>query len=232
MKTYTFLLIIVVFSACTMSEDTNHRDCSKASDAYKYPPSSEWPAGYFLTFSIPDNVVKKMSTCGLLTTYLTHPRRMGGPWDTLTSNSNSHGLSWFINDIEHDNVAMELVKRIDWVDVAFNHYASEIESKKEITGEFRSFEMLLSYYEFVKTLNNDRMYQLLTMTLKLAKQTTDLIETRHIMVSIMKVYDYKPFLEYAEQENGFQEWTRGYLISGSPIVEQYAKEFLQTLKTE
>ncbi|MDR1919856.1 MAG: hypothetical protein LBQ65_09460, partial [Tannerellaceae bacterium] len=119
-------------------------------------------------------------------------------------------------------------------------YQSVIEQKAEQSGWQACFEMLLASDICLSILNDEYRIQFLRMALEMAdREKTHLVETRHIMLAIMKADNYTPFLTEAEkyyefgdtQRSGLSEWLRGYDVCGFDVVEKYAKQFINE-KTE
>lgn len=240
MKNAVVFLIMMqmIFTACSREPqdmsfetflidwDLQHiyqKTCTAVTDAVVYPvPWTKEIAG---TFTISDETIFAMSTCGLLETWCNHPVRVLGPWCSSCSNKNLPGVSDFNNSLRADRVAVELFKRDDCIAVLMNKYLTVIQENKETNGRQISFEMLLASDLCMSVLNEKEKIQLMAMALENTKRTT---ETRHIMAAIMRTCAYTPFLD--EVGTSWEESTFGYEICFTEIVEKYAKQYLDEQK--
>ena len=251
---YILLIIPLLFTACAKdAPDSGSFDdfmeewglsvyslnvCTSVQDAVKYP--EPWTAEVAATFVIPDETVHSMSTCGLLETLLEHPtNRMLGPWCTICSSLSYPGVTNFNQVLQGNKVAIELFKRSDCASVLASKYLDFIKNKKEISGQIKYFEMLLSSDMCMGTLSETEKIQLIAMALERTKYDEERVnETCHIMIAIMQSCDYAPFCE--EVSPKLQETTFGYTLSedaysnlvGSytDLIIRYAKQFLNDLK--
>ncbi|MDR2139808.1 MAG: hypothetical protein LBP50_09705 [Tannerella sp.] len=210
--------------------------CHSTPDAILYP--SPWTKEMEETFVIPDATIQSMSTCGLLDSWLNHPRRQQGPWCSVCSSLKIRGVTRFNEMLANDRIAMELLSRNDCVPVLAARYLSVIVQKEEKAGKVQCLEMLLANDACISAMNRDERRRFLVMALKMTeKETGRANETRHILVGIMKAFNYTPFLEEAASEkyhqsffenqgNGFDEWLEGYTICRFDAVEKYARQFL------
>jgi hypothetical protein len=247
---YFILTMQIMFTACAIDAPSDTFDvkwdlvkskyaeykyiCSSVSDAIEYPET--WTNEMAEVFVIPDETIRLMSTCGLLETCLSHPQKVLGPWNTLSSSLNYPGVSAFNNEIKNDKVVIELFSRTDCVFVLATKYLSMIEQKEEKTPIERCFEMLIASDLCMSILNEEERNQFMIMALKMMERDKEHVnETRHIMVAIMKVCNYISFLKEAEkypvsfidgQRTGFSEWLNGYDVCSYDIVEKYARHFL------
>lgn len=221
-------------------ENTYQGICGPVSDAIRYP--EPWTKEVMETFVIPNETIREMSSCGLLETYLGNPDRFVGPWNTISSDLNFPGVSAFNSTVRNDEVVTELMKRNDCFAVLTTKYQFVIEQQTETSGKEQCFEMLLASDACMSVLSNKERVQFMNMALKMIERDkTSQIETRHILVAVMKSFNYTPFLAEAEKNlyaafsladksrNGFSEWLKGYDICSYDVVEVYAKRFLNEL---
>jgi hypothetical protein len=211
-----------------METDPNRQICRSVPDAVQYP--SPWTKETEDTFVIPDATIQSMSTCGLLDSWLNHPLRLLGPWCTECSSLEIQGVTRFNDMLANDKIAVELLGRSDYMPVLAAKYMSVIAQKEEKTGRIQCFEMFLANDACISAMDGDERRRFLVMALKMIeKEKEHANETRHIMVGIMKAYNYTPFLEETTSEkyhNGFDEWLEGYNICRFDVVEKYARQFL------
>jgi hypothetical protein len=244
MKKIFFLLFVIqaAFIACNDSSDASdsynaflnnweplkryQTNCSSIKDAIKYPDS--WTFEVAETFIIPDETVLSMSTCGLLKTWMDYPERVLGPWCTLCSNSKIPGVTRFNDILQTDKVTVELFKRGDCASVLASKYLSCIKANKERDGLQASFEMLLASDMCMAVLNKDEKILFMAMALEKMGNKNDHIETRHIMVAIMRTCNYTPFLN--DVKTKWDENIGGYDICYNDMIEKYAKQFLDEHK--
>jgi hypothetical protein len=236
-----FYIILFAVSACSQSADlpdTLTEICSPASDAIQYP--APWTKEAEETFVIPDETLRTMSVCGLLETWYTHPQRVLGPWCAVCSSHYVAGVSSFNRMVANDKVVAELFERDDCVPVLFSGYRAIIARKGEKSGNEKCFEMLLASDVCMSALSDDEQIKLAEMALKMFERNGEQVnETRHILVAVMKAFNYAPFIQDAKNypvsfpdvldvpRDGFSEWMSGYDICSFDVVEKYAKQFLK-----
>ena len=246
MRKLKIFVTVLIFTACSGDSALDRDDsfhffleewnlsktyesgCPSVMDAIKYP---EYMSESELTnFVIEDETIRSMSTCGLLETLLDHPyNRLLGPWCTICSNNNLPGITMFNSSIMENPIAIELFKREDCFSALTYKYLLVIKEKKEHRGQIAYLEMLLASDLCMLVLTESAKIQLVAMALEKAKNKSELIrtgETNHIMAVIMRDLKYTPFLDEVGTE--WVEWTFGYVICQTDVVEKYAKEFLKT----
>jgi hypothetical protein len=238
---YFVIVMQILFTACSNDFDNQQESfdaflitwdlqnvyqgiCTSVTDAVTFP--EPWTEEVAETFTISDEIILKMSTCGLLKTWWDYPPRILGPWCSICSNSMLPEVSNFNNSLRADRVAAELFKRDDCTAVLKNKYLSVIRENQEPNGRQLSFEMLLASDMCMSILNKKEKIQLLAMALKNTKCGT---ETRHIMAAIMRACNYAPFLD--ELGTNWEESTSGYEICFTDTVEKYAKQYLNEQKS-
>jgi hypothetical protein len=234
-----FCIILLTVCACCPGADLSGTFaekgiCHSAQDAIQYPVP--WTKEMEERFVIPDETIQMMSSCGLLETWYTHPQRVSGPWCSTCSDLKVPGVSLFNRAVANDRVVAELFEREDGVSVLFSGYQSLAGRKGEKSGNELCFEMLLASDLCMSVLNDDERIQLVKMALKMFERNKEQVnETRHILVAVMKTFDYTPFMEDVKNysvpfiegpRDGFSEWLTGYDICSFNVVENYAKQFL------
>lgn len=246
MKKVFYCAFFMIMMACSLSDQSDLNDlndewmptyqeiCGPVSDIIQYP--IPWTSKVEESFVIPDETIHSMNICGLLETWLGHPKRVLGPWCTTCSDLSVTGVSRFNNAIANDKVMIELFDRDDCVPVLLSKYQWIIRQNGEKTGIIQCFEMLLASDLFMSKLSAKERIQLMEMALKmLEKNSEQVTELRHIMVAIMKAFNYTPFLTEVEKyhvsfidghRTGFSEWVSGYDVCGYDVVEKYAKQFI------
>jgi len=192
---------------------TLKNDCPEVTDAYSYP--EPWTREIEKAFSIPDETLNSMSTCGLIETLLNYPRDIVGPWNWELSHSFRPGVTMFNESIKANKIAVELFKRKNCIPVLFSIYISTIKEESCVYGgsRFGYFELLLSSDLCMNTLNELEKKQLMAITLERVKyvENESLVQTCHIMISIMKFCNYTPFIE--DIGSRLNECTTGYTLS-------------------
>ena len=243
-KTIYFLLLIqLIFTACFQDSQnesdsfelfldkwrlrnlSNEEKCTSVSDKVKYPdPFTEEISK---TFEIPNETINMMSTCGLLETLLDcPPRRMLGPWCSTCSNIYYPGVSNFNKSLLQIKEAIELFKREDCFSVLASKYLAIIKEKKEHNGQIAYFEMVLASDMCMLKLDLNEKIQLMAMAFEKVKNKSPNIhvsETYHIMIAIMRVCNYSPFMN--EVNANLVETAFGYNLNDYDIL-KYAKNFL------
>jgi hypothetical protein len=251
MNKSNFLIItsLLALTACADFSDefkeqwhSTYQGICRNPDAIQYP--SPWTKEASEKFVISDKKIRSMSTCGLVETWYTHPERVAGPWCAICSNLNIPGVTLFNDQIAEDKVLVELFSRADCILVLAAKYREIIDQEKEKAGRELSLDVLLSSNIFISMLSGEDRILFMEMALEMKERPIPGInETRHLMVAIMKACNYIPFMKYAEEyvfdgqygypaevQNGFVECLHGYRICESDKVEQYAEEFMNTLK--
>lgn len=246
-----FSIMFFLAMACSQNDDsfsiernwknTYQGICGPTPDAVRYP--EPWTKEVMETFIIPAETIRTMSSCGLLETCLANPDCLMGPWNTISSDLNFPGISAFNSTVRNNKVVAELLKRNDCFTVLTAKYQFIIEQKTEKSGKEQYFEMFLASDACMSVLSNEERIQFMNMALEMIERDkTLIIETRHILVAVMKSFNYMPFLVEAEKNqyavfsfadksrNGFSEWLKGYDICSYDVVEKYAKRFLNELK--
>jgi len=210
--------------------------CGSASDAILF--TEPWTEEIVKSYCIEDEIIQAMSTCGLLKTYIEHPLNVVMPFSTISSNLDYPRITNFNAKINQDKIVLELLERNDFVPALAAKYLSMIEQKGEKTNQEQHFEMLVASDTCFSMLKDKERIQFLVMALKMmGKDPSRVIETRHIMVAVMKGFNYTAFLTEAEKyhrtgvsdadrRTGFSEWSGGYDVCSFDVVEKYAKQFL------
>ena len=217
--------------------------CKTVSDAYEYPEM--WTLEEAEKFQmLPAETFSSMSTCGLLETLLIHPNNIFGPWCIFCSGIfNTPGVTSFNMKHRASKVAVELFNRDDCFSVMSSKYLNIIKiNKKQKLKEIDYFEMLLASDMFMEALNEKEKVQLMAMALerKFDKNLPEgqnpsedelvyfLSVTPHIMIAIMKAFDYAPFM--SEVGVSLKESLWGYHNLNDHDIIEYAKNFLNEHK--
>ncbi len=213
----SFLLMLTLLLSCNKTIETNtvevkadqiidsylnpshHNDsdykCMQITDAIVYPVP--WTQEKAKTFSISEDTLQNMSTCGLIQTYINQPWNSLGPWCTICSNSTMNGMDYFNNKIANNTVAVELFTRADVVEkslIRYINYMKNLESIVDNPGTLYSFELLLASKQFNDLLTKKVSSQLLILAMKMIhkkkehakfKNIQSLAVTRHIMLNIL-----------------------------------------------
>ena len=229
--------------------------CTPVTDALQYP--EPWNVDVERTFVIPDETIRSMSTCGLLVTLLEDPSiHAKKPWCTYCSSWYNSGVTIFNNELQTNKVAVELFERNDCFPVLASEYLTNLTLVLEeiAPGIYKCpekgicnmayFEMLLASDMNISALSEKEEIQLMAMALERTKHAKDIITTCHILIAIMKSYQYAPFVKDIEPR--LTETTNGYTMStpydsiqyiglGAPhinLILEYAKQFLNEQKNK
>ena len=201
--------------------------CTNILDAIKYP--EPWTKEASESFVISDEAIHSMSTCGLLETLLEYPINKMGPWCVICSNSNLPGVTMYNDALLTNNVAVELFARDDLFSVLASRYLIIIKEKKEHSGQIAYFEMLAASDMCMSVLDAREKIMLMEMALeKMGNKKDYVVETRHIMAAILRACNYYPFLK--DVGTSWEEFTNGYHICQTDVVEKHAKQFLNDKK--
>jgi len=212
-------------SICLFSKDA----CTTATDAYIFPKN--WTGEDISNFEkLPEETFSSMSTCGLVITLLEHPKnRMLGPFGMEFSDSSLPGVTMFNNYVRNNKVTSELFQRDDCFSLLASRYQIVIEENREISGQILYLEMLLSSDMCMSVMNKKEKYLLMEMALQRKEHKNSRSScTPHIMISIMRSCNYKPFIDDVYPK--LVEGTWGYSNLDSFDIKKYAKQFLNDRK--
>ena len=255
MKKTIYFAFIMLLTACMESFDSSFDSfvekwdlstyqtpvCSSVTDAVY--ASEGWTGGFFEKFTISDETISSMSTCGLFETLINHPIFSAlGPWMIWSSSTLVPGVTRFNDSLKNDKVAIEFFKRADCFSVLSSKYLSIIKGMKEfekngVYFQKQYFEMLLASDLLMAKLNEKEKIQLLAMALERRFDKDERATTPCLVISILTSCAYPPFME--EVRPYLVEGTDGYYdsryenVTGrldySEII-AYAKKFLNEKK--
>ena len=226
--------------------------CPSVTDAVMRPVI--WNVDVERSFVISDNTIKSMSTCGLLVTLLEFP-----VYPPMNNSTVSPSVTEFNAVLQKSKLAKEFFKRHDCFPVLVSKYLTLINEFKcfPMEGGFEApqidyIEKLLASDLCMSVLDNNKKNQLMAMALAFEEKNrgcfTDVIflpQTYTIMISIMQVRNYTPFIE--EVGPRIREASAGYYLDDEPIgdiqyfcltvsdaklIVKYAKDFLNEQKTK
>ena len=157
---------------------------SKHSDAYDYPvkPGTEaWKAlkthdEMIQVSQVPEEILKKMSTSGLVETVLNYPlyrdriafNTIQQGFDAVAAHSNS--LQALFN---RQDAGRELLIRYQSMDPTIIEKSWTSGQRTEHLGQFLDIEVLMAQPEILVELTNEELYSLLTETVKKGKGKAD-----------------------------------------------------------
>ena len=225
--------------------------CPSVTDAVMRPVI--WNVDVERSFVISDNTIKSMSTCGLLVTLLEFP-----VYPPMNNSTVSPSVTEFNAVLQKSKLAKEFFKRHDCYPVLVSKYLTLINESKCIPFEggvvpqIDYIEKLLASDLCMSVLDNNKKNQLMAMALAFEEKNrgcnNDIIiplsQTYTIMISIMQVRNYTPFIEevgprireasggyYFVQPNGD---TQHFVltVSDAKLIVKFAKDFLNKQKTK
>lgn len=224
--------------------------CTSVTDAVKYP--NPWTIDIERVFVISDETIRSMSTCGLFVTLIEDPSdQTWKPWCSYCS-TDIPGVTIFNNRLKANKVAIELFERDDYYPVLASKYLTVLKFKEvHQDGSIINMPLNISYLEMllasdmcISTLREKEQIQLLAMALERTKYTDVLKHiTYHIMIAIMDLYNYAPFVEDIKPR--LFETTFGYSLLNlqddepynftlsmpqADIIKEYATQFLNEQK--
>ena len=212
---------------------------------------------------IDDDTVRSMSTCGLLETMMLHRHAPSiFPFDhNVSQDLRFPGVVHFNRNLWNNKVAVEFFKREDCISVLASKYlslmpATMIDANYSYLQWMLVVEMLMSSDMCMSLLSEKEKILFMAMALERAKilfieigsdldrYAVYLRGTYHIMIAVMKLYNYTPFME--EVWPKIRDWRNGYsfdpmeeslfstgiIYAQIGIIIHYAKQFYQQTKTE
>ncbi len=215
-------------------------DCSFVEDAVIYPePWTEEEAG---SFTITENELKNITTCGLVQTYFNQPWNMLGPWCSTCSDLSMDGMKYFNARVNQDIILSELFSREDAIDKLIGKYIGVIQnvtSMEEHPGYLYSFEILLASELMSEILTDTAGKELMMLALKMIsvkKGNTEfnhensLAISRHILVNVLLQKQYEPFLSSSVINGSLETYIAGYKVCyDGNKTEIYARMYLTGL---
>ena len=213
-------------------------------------------------WKINDDTVRSMSTCGLLETMIRNEGNYFGgfPFDHFKSDLRFPGIANFNSKLRTNKVAVEFFKREDCISVLVSKYLSLMPAAMIDVNSYLQrmivVEMLISSDMFMSLLSEKEKILFMAMALERAKilfieigsdidmYAVYLRGTYHIMIAVMKLYNYTPFMEKVWPK--LRDWRNGYafdpmeeslfstgiIYAQIGIIIHYAKQFYQQTKTE
>jgi len=227
-----------------------HTICPTVTDAVMRPVP--WTVDVERTFTISEQTIQSMSTCGLLVTMLEFP--------THPSSSNSFynpSFTYFNSLFSKNKVAVEFFNRSDCFPVIASKYLTLINDKENEChakeggyqgGDIDYIEKVLASDLCMSVMNDNKKNQIMTLALAYHEKNNVcdnyafLAQTYTIMISILLWEKYTPFIE--EVGPRIREGSVGYyliepngdtlcnclLISHVELIVKHAKEFLNEQK--
>ena len=213
---------------------------------------------------IDDNTVRSMSTCGLLETMMLHKDTpLVFPFDHISSQDRTiPGVANFNSKLRTNKVAVEFFKREDCISALVSKYLSIMPAALIDLNSYSYFqwmivvEMLISSDMCMSLLSEKEKILFMAMALERAKilfieigsdlemYSGYITGTLHIMIAVMKLYNYTPFIEevwpklmdcmfgYAFDPMAESLMAWGLTHAQAGIIIHYAKQFYQQTKTE
>ena len=221
-------------------ELTYHNVCTNVEDAINRP--EPWNVDVANNFTISDETIHSMSTCGLLDTYLTFPSYP----DPNGGDFYNSAISQFNSNLRENKVALELFERSDFFPVLASKFLTLIKkNQKDIgSGQIEDLEWFLSSDLCLSLLDEKGKNQIMAMAL--ANEETDrnkyiipcLSKTYQVMIAIMLWCNYDPFIK--EVGPRIREGAVGYYLMkpedemtgnclsypDAELILKYAKNFL------
>ena len=224
--------------------------CDAVTDAVILDLPKGWHIGADI-WIIDDDTVHSMSTCGLLETMILHEGTfMGGfPFSSPASSYRGNpGVADFNSKLRTNKVAVEFFKREDCVSVLASRYlsfiAAMIDENYRYVNWMLSLEMLVSSDMYMSVLSKKEKILFMAMGLEITKYSEHLLGTMHIMIAVMKICNYTPFME--EVWPKLMDRSKGYIFdplggnlvstgitsAQAGIIIHYANQFYKQIKTE
>lgn len=232
----TFLIVLFLFFGCEEAQKNGNDvyfDSSESSkvlatidttacgeDAFIYPPICS-PQGMS---SIPDTILSKMSTCGLVKTCFSFPG-----FGFYTAFNNEQEV--FESFLDTYDVYRELKKRDDFAEKMISNFAKIQVTDSTNTLKFEYINLLFSGDDFLSALNNLEIKQLIVIAFDKVKAQNQHSEvfgvpysTCYVLSRLMIIQKYEPFTKAIENNN--DKW-------GGPLFQNITlsmKEILQFAK--
>ena len=210
--------------------------CKSVKDAIDLGLQDKWS-------DIPDAIIGKISTCGLLETIRgsAHPQ-LFGPWP-FSTNADRHGVTIFNNDLRANKVAVELFSRNDCFSVLASKFLTNIR-RGLMYNDY--FTMMLDSELSMETLNQREVIQTMAMAVERAEyiissrgEYRSLNEIGQLMIVIMQSYHYAPFVEdigvqLFETTWGYSfDWTDGFIGWDSTyVLKEHRFDLILTYATQ
>lgn len=221
----------------TSYSDKINLDCSLAEDAISYP--NPWTEESADTFTVNEDELNIISTCGLIRTFFNQPWNILGPWCSTCSDLSINGMQYFNNRINQDVVLLELFSRDDALNKLIAMYISAINDLKSFEsnpGYLYSFEILLASDSENKILTDKASKELMILAMKMIDVKKGNVEfssenslaiTRHILANILLQKHYGPFLSANLINGSLETFISGYKVCyNDNKVENYARMYL------
>lgn len=236
--TSCILILCVQLIACKKESDTPPKDLEilgnivkpEIIDEYIYPIQPGTPEWATLqsheemveAVKIPDSVLHKISTWGLVETCFKYP--LGG--DNMAMNC----PSVWINDLSGSfNGLSELFSRTD-VSVILLYNYRYLDFNKYRWYYWQYIELIVGCDAFVSKLNKRQLLYLVSVAIEKSQEQgeyfqSDLPNSFYIMANAMIHAGYKPFIDYCTTQNYLNSGTYTY-CHGEEKIEEYAKEYI------
>ena len=199
--------------------------CPTVTDAFTFPDAT-----LLSPVTIPDEMARSMSACGLLETLFSHPRTSFGPWATMSGPTYAR----FNDSLRASNVAVELFKRTDCFSALASVYLSSIkEPQRNSLHEY--LDMLIASEMSMLALNESEKILAAAMAFersKLRNKVDGIINvsgTWQILLVIMRSLPYQPFMQ--EFGGEWNDWIQGYYFEPDewerivPHIKQFLNEY-------
>jgi hypothetical protein len=207
--------------------------CVSKTDAFLRPEGSS-QRDDLNDYEISDETIHSMSTCGILETLLDwRPKYIQGAWCPLCNPE----VTQLDNSMTRDKVGIEFFKRNDYFDVVSSQYQIKLKNNQETADKTSYFEIILATDMSMSALKKNEKVMLLFLSVEKVSTYQDYSDYTpfYIMVSVMKVCKYPPFMK--EINPDINEWmqryydpfTSTYILPNKKIY-SYAKQFLTDLK--
>lgn len=245
-----FVLVSIVFIASSCSKEKNNCNCKPlpdASDKYNYPIKpgmAEWnnirsTDSLFIVSQIPDMILKKISTVGLVQSCIENPLKL---FQFFFSNR-FQGRDELFRRL---NSFQELIKRPDGAAILLERYrlmqpcciVSMVDAEKgDYSLLFYYTEILLSKDSVINQLNTIQKKQLATIIIekdkiKVTQSSFGISRTSGIMIlsTIMETEFYQLYINDVSKNGDLKTFTQTGILTSSgiyDIVLGHAKKFIQ-----
>lgn len=245
---YVIVVIIIAISQFTVTACAQHKIDSNNTDAYEYPikaGTEKWKAlsshnEMVAVCQIPENILKDISTAGLIETVLNYPLRM----DFNAYNSPQEGIK---AQIRQFNGLSELLNRGDAGKELLDRYqrisplkADELGTdfqKGDFGYELSYLELILSYDSILSSFTENEQVDLLReVSRKYTEKQQSAVfsasnknKTVWLMGKVLLHTDFPPFVGRIQQDENLQNFLEDGFYADSAVIkeiESFVNQFL------
>lgn len=239
------LLFLIVFS-CHKEHIDNGCYIEIPKDIYNYPmtpSSSDWAKYYPIEIwsmdQLPEDVINKISTPGLLETCILFPYY----GDIGLTDSPQFGFNYFKNNF---NGCHELLQRDDSPEVIFDRYKSmnplcEINNYPDFLGRGRSvgmafmaIEMILAQYDILNKFNDEQLNIVANESLLKCDQKGQSYYVKFTLLicgRILKIENYQPFIDLLDNNSLLQVYIDEGQVEYQEILDLVKEQTINYLNT-